>query len=191
MSQRPTRHVTDARVLAALTHPLRSQLLEILQLDGPATASVLAERTGQAVGNISHHLKVLAACDLIVEAPELAKDRRERWWRRAPSSFRWDNQDFHRDPAGAAIAYAASSMNIERHADRARTWLAASEDRREQWADAPFSIDGWARLTPAELAEVSREVLAVFQRWGNRELPDDGAERETVFLFAHGVPAQP
>lgn len=191
MSQQRTRHITDARVLAALTHPLRSQLLEILQLDGPATASVLAERTGQAVGNISHHLKVLATCDLIVEAPELAKDRRERWWRRAPSSFRWDSQDYQGDPAGAAIAHAASSMNIERHADRARTWLGAGVDRREHWADAPFSIDSWARLTPAELAEVGREVLAVFRRWGNRDLPDDGAERETVFLFAHGVPAQP
>jgi DNA-binding transcriptional ArsR family regulator len=191
MPERSTRHVTDARVLAALTHPLRSQLLEILQLDGPATASVLAERTGQAVGNISHHLKVLASCDLIVEAPELAKDRRERWWRRASASLNWDNQDFQNDPASAAIAHAASSMNIERHTNRARTWLGASEERREQWADAPFSTDSWARLTPAELAEVGREVLAVFQRWGNRDLPDDGAERETVFLFAHGVPAQP
>jgi DNA-binding transcriptional ArsR family regulator len=191
MNDRPNRQVTDARVLAALSHPLRSQLLEVLQLDGPATASLLAERTGQAVGNISHHLKVLANCELIVEVPELAKDRRERWWRRAPASISWDNQDFQGDPAGEAIAHAASSLNIERHVQRARAWLAADEDLRARWADGPFSTDTWARLTPAELAEVGREVLEVFRRWGNRDLPEDGEQRETVFLFAHGVPAKP
>jgi DNA-binding MarR family transcriptional regulator len=53
----------------------------LLRVHGPSTASAIAERTGQAVGNVSHHLKVLAVGDLIEKAPELAKDRRERWWR--------------------------------------------------------------------------------------------------------------
>jgi DNA-binding transcriptional ArsR family regulator len=69
-----------------MTHPLRRRLLSLLKLDGPSTASVLAQRTGQAVGNISHHLHALAAADLIEEVPELARDRRERWWRRTLSS---------------------------------------------------------------------------------------------------------
>src|ERR1022692_673414 len=80
------RDVTDSRVLAAMTHPLRRRLLSLLKLDGPSTASVLAQRTGQAVGNISHPLHALAAADLIEEVPELARDRRERWWRRTLSS---------------------------------------------------------------------------------------------------------
>ncbi len=48
-------------MLAAMTHPLRRRLLTLLKVDGPAMASTLAERTGQAVGNISHHLRVLGA----------------------------------------------------------------------------------------------------------------------------------
>ncbi|WP_218670811.1 hypothetical protein [Microbispora sp. GKU 823] len=52
-------------------------------------------------------------------------------------------------------------------------------------------MDKWLRLTPDELAEVSRELSAVFQRWAGREIPDDGQRRETVFVFAHGVPARP
>ena len=59
------RQITDSRVLAAMSHPLRRRLLDALSLDGPATASTLAEATGQAVGNISHHLKVLATAGLI------------------------------------------------------------------------------------------------------------------------------
>lgn len=48
-------------------------MLDALTVDGPSTASMLAKRTGQAVGNASHHLKVLAGAGLVEEAPELAK----------------------------------------------------------------------------------------------------------------------
>ena len=68
------RQITDARVLVAMAHPLRRRLLNMLKVDGPSTASVLSERTGQAVGNVSHHLRSLAAAGLIEEAPELARE---------------------------------------------------------------------------------------------------------------------
>ena len=47
--------------VAASGHPVRRRLLELLGVDGPATACQLAERTGELVGNVSHHLKMLAA----------------------------------------------------------------------------------------------------------------------------------
>ncbi|WP_370933755.1 ArsR/SmtB family transcription factor [Amycolatopsis sp. cg13] len=64
--------VRDSQVLAAMSHPLRRRLLDMLKPDGPANAS---EKTGQAVGNVSHHLKVLSGAGLVIEAPELARDR--------------------------------------------------------------------------------------------------------------------
>ena len=64
------RQITDSRVLAAFSHPLRRRLMDVFTVDGPATASMLAEATGQAVGNVSHHLKVLASAELIEEVPE-------------------------------------------------------------------------------------------------------------------------
>jgi DNA-binding transcriptional ArsR family regulator len=76
--------VSESQVLAALAHPLRRRLLAALRAEGPATAGVLAARTDQAVGSVSHHLRTLGACGLIEEAPELARDRRERWWRPTP-----------------------------------------------------------------------------------------------------------
>src|SRR5262249_7902446 len=48
--------VTDSRVLAAMSHPLRRRLLDALAVDGPSTITTLAERTGQASGNVSHHV---------------------------------------------------------------------------------------------------------------------------------------
>jgi hypothetical protein len=47
------------------------------------------------------------------------------------------------------------------------------------------------RVTDAELAQFSAEMLALVRRWADRQLPDDGRDRGTVFVFAHGVPAQP
>ncbi|GAB3810490.1 ArsR/SmtB family transcription factor [Micromonospora zhanjiangensis] len=187
----PIRQVTDSRVLAALSHPLRRRIMDVIKVDGPSTASMLAERTGQAVANISHHLKVLAGGELVVEAPELARDRRERWWRLGTPGLRWSSSDFESDPSGQAIAEAARSLNLDRHMSLARAWYAADEQEHRRWGEGPFSTDNWMKLTPAELAELGEELIAVLTRWKDRQAPDDGQTREPVFLFAYGFPAQP
>src|SRR5258708_18208412 len=102
MGEHDVRTVTDTRVLAAMTHPLRRRLLSILKLDGPSTASALAQRTEQGVGNISHHLHVLAAAGLLEEGPPPAPDRPEHWGRRTPPAPQWHLSDFTRDQAAQA-----------------------------------------------------------------------------------------
>ena len=183
--------ITDSRVLAAMAHPLRRRLLGLLKLDGPSTASVLAERTSQAVGNISHHLRALAAAGLIEEAPELARDRRERWWRRTAGALRWAPADFAGDAASDAVARAAGSLNLDYQVLLARQWLQAAEKEKARWPQGPFSTDSWMRLTDAELAQLSAEMTELILRWADRELPDDGQDRGTVFVFARGIPGQP
>jgi DNA-binding transcriptional ArsR family regulator len=191
MAEREIRTITDAKVLAALAHPLRRRLMDVLKVSGPATVSAMAEQTDQAVANVSHHLRVLAACDLVAEAPELARDRRERWWRLVNHGVRWSTADFDDDPAGQAVAAAALSLVLDRQVGLVRDWHAVRESRREAWGDAPFSTDRWLRLSPAELAAFEDELLALIARWGDREVPADGQPREPVFFFAHAVPARP
>lgn len=188
---KPVRQITDSRVLAALAHPLRRRLMDVLLLDGPATASRLAERTDQAVGNISHHLRALAAAELVVEAPELARDRRERWWRLVPGTIRWSSSDFADDPAGEAIERAAMSISLDRTTAHVRAWSSVGQDEREWWGEGPFVTAAWLRLTPDELTQFGEELLSVVARWRDRELPDDGAERRPVLASANGVPGQP
>lgn len=184
-------HIKDTRVLTAMTHPLRRRLLTLLKIDGPAMASMLADRTGQAVGNISHHLRVLGAAGLIEEAPELAKDGRERWWRRTTSTVSWSSGDFADDDAAETIALAARSINLDYQLATLRAWETAPQSEKERWPQGPFSLDSWMRVDDAELAELSAELTAVIRRWGDREIPDDGRERDTVLIFAHGIPGQP
>jgi DNA-binding transcriptional ArsR family regulator len=191
MEKPDVRQVTDSRVLAAMAHPLRRRLMDVFKVHGPSTVGMLAERTDQAPANVSHHLKVLAAADLVTEAPELARDRRERWWNLVSRGVRWSSTDFGADPADRAVADAATSLNLDRHVALARAWHAADETAQAAWGEAPFSSDRWLHLTPAELTELGQEINTVLARWADRQLPDDGVERQPVFVFVHGVPARP
>ncbi|MEV7908349.1 helix-turn-helix domain-containing protein, partial [Streptomyces anulatus] len=75
----------DTGALKALSHPLRMRLLMTVDEIGPATVGMLAEHLTQPVGVISYHLRQLANHGLVAEVPELARDRRERWWRFVPT----------------------------------------------------------------------------------------------------------
>ncbi|RNI24729.1 ArsR/SmtB family transcription factor [Flexivirga caeni] len=186
MTRSDVRTITDAATLAALAHPFRARMMDALKVDGPSTASMLASRTGQAVANASHHLKVLSEAGLVEEAPELARDRRERWWRLVSSSTRWNARDFR----GSVVAQEAAALDLQRQVDRARAWLCNAESAPE-WDGAAYATQMWLRLTPDELREVAAEVVALLQRWSERTPPDDGAEREPVFVFSQGFPSQP
>jgi DNA-binding transcriptional ArsR family regulator len=186
-----TRVITDSKALSAMSHPQRRRLLDALVVDGPSTVSMLSARVGQAAGNVSHHMKVLAAAELVAEAPDLARDRRERWWRVADKQRHWSSTTFADDPSAVVVADAAASLNLEHHMDKVRAWNANRESDRAGWTESVFSADAWLRLTPEELGALSDEVVEVFRRWRDRALPDDGAQRDPVFVFAHGVPAQP
>ncbi|WP_020664416.1 ArsR/SmtB family transcription factor [Amycolatopsis benzoatilytica] len=179
--------IRDSRVLAAVAHPLRNRLLALLKLDGPATASVLAEKTGQAVGNVSHHLKVLSEAALVEEAPELARDRRERWWRRPPGTLSWSTSDFSGDP----VAEVAEAVGLDRQTALSREWLAELETAPAAWRDAWFSTEAWLRLTPAELSELNDRVAGLFDEYAKRAAEDPSAERQPVFVFGRGFRAQP
>ena len=184
------RTINDAQALSAMANPFRGRLLDALHLDGPSTASALARRTGQAVGSVSHHLKVLAEAGLVEEVPELAKDRRERWWRLVSSGFRWSRAEFADDPAAVAAALSAESVGLRRQFERARDWLDNAE-AAGVWDDAAFATQNWLTLSPEELRTLSEEILDVLQRWRTRPTPDDEEERESVYVFARGFPAQP
>lgn len=183
--------ITDVKVIAAMTHPVRRRLLNVLRLEGPSTVSVLAHATGQAPGSISHHLKALAAAGLVEEVPELARDRRERWWRRSTPAIRWNTEDFKGDAETEAIARAAVSLNLDYQLQQLRQWDAQPEEEKARWRNGPFSTDYWLRLSDDELSALHQEIEDLLTRWEQRDVPDDGLERKPVFLFAHGVPGQP
>ncbi|GAB2472785.1 helix-turn-helix domain-containing protein [Promicromonospora xylanilytica] len=194
MASDDVRTLTEARALAALANPARSRLLDSLTAQGPATASALAERTGLAVGSISHHMRVMESAGLVEVAPELARDRRERWWRRAARSITWGRSTLPQDAESQRQAVAAEEFMLARQVERARTWLERPETD-DAWSRAELSTDSWLRLTPDELQELGDEINELVLRWkerGSRAEPGPAEEeREHVFLFARAFPSRP
>jgi DNA-binding transcriptional ArsR family regulator len=175
--------IKDAAVLKAMAHPLRRRLMDALRVDGPSTPSVLARTTAQAVANVSHHLRVLAEAGLIEEAPELARNRKEHWWRLVEARLSWNPTEFPPE-----VADAAESLGLQRQIDLIQGWLGSPAGRADPWQDSAFSSDVWLRLSPDELRELSREVDALIGRYFGRP---ESPEREPVFFLSRGFPARP
>ena len=180
--------LTETAALAAFANPARARILDALSASGPATASILAEQLGVAVGSASHHLKVLADAGLVEEAEGHSSDRRQRWWRLTHRQTRWSRAEMT-DPTARAAAYEAELVALQRQFDRARESILASDG--VETATGAFSTQNWLTLSGEELTALSEELVAVLQRWHQREIPADGAERQTCFVFARGFHATP
>jgi hypothetical protein len=183
------RRTADPSVIAAIHHPLRRRLIDLLGVNGPSTASRLAEATGELVGNISHHLKVLAAAGVIEEAPELARTRRERWWRSARASYSWSIADAGGDPAAELVAETAEEANLTHHTTKVRQWFGLRSEYDDSWVRAAFSTENWVTLTPDRLEELGTRMSELVQEYV--EAPSEGAQARPVFVFSHAVPARP
>ncbi|GAA2023243.1 helix-turn-helix domain-containing protein [Catenulispora yoronensis] len=193
------RRITDPETLKGLSHPLRQRLLRLLTQLGPSTTTILAEHLdGADPGRISYHLRELGKRGFIEEAPELARDRRERWWRVPQGAVVWSNTDF-RTPEGRIVAEAAYAQQVEDQFERLRTHAVAREGWSADWQEAATSSNSNLRLRPDELRALCEELNAVIRRWsepGRRDpslrpeqQPVDG--REHVFLFFHAFPERP
>ncbi len=160
-SGRPQRRL-DARSLRGLAHPLRMQIFELLNLDGPATATRLAERLGENTGTVSWHLRHLAEHGFIEEETGRGT-KRERWWRRVPVPNRLDTADFRHDPDSRGAVSLYLHQIVQQYFNRINDYIA--EDWPDEWRDVGTIAD-WSRLrlTPAQLRAMNEELSAVVER---------------------------
>ena len=128
----PQPAVLDSRGLRGLAHPMRVQILDLLDLDGPATATMLADSLGVRSGSTSWHLLKLAEVGLIVEVPQ-PRGRRGRWW---CSSGPWgiDHADCEDDGELADASSVVLGAVVSQHLLRATQFL--NEDWPERWRRA-------------------------------------------------------
>lgn len=175
------RRVTDPHDLRALSHPLRLRALRLLRAQGPATATALSEALDEAPSLLSYHLRTLARHGFIAEAPELANDGRERWWRALHASTRFDSTDIadDRDAQLAAQDYLRTVQTV--YADVIARWQDEHDTWSEEWQRASTASDWVLRLVPEELSALNVELEAVIERYRSQE-PAPGAELVQVVL---------
>lgn len=186
---RKVRHL-DSRALRGIAHPLRMRILGSLRLDGPATASQLAERLGESSGATSYHLRQLAEYGFAEDDPERGKGR-ERWWRAASEGTYVDN-DLARnaDPEVRGAYSTFMHEHAANHATEVATWIATERDWSADWIEASDVSDFTLDLTPELAAELKAKLHELVESY--RPLaPDAGApDTAKVRLHTHLIPTR-
>ena len=180
----PTLVHLDARQIRVLAHPLRARLLGRLRMDGPATATRLAEALGTNTGATSYHLRQLAEAGLVTEA-EGAGRGRERWWRAAHDMSSWQRDSFAGDPDAQAASDWLTSNFAHQLAERIEDWNKGVADEPEAWRAATEFSDFILRLGPEQLTEMLGELGSVIDRWRAAEA---GPDARPILLYLYPVP---
>ncbi|MEV6845008.1 helix-turn-helix domain-containing protein [Actinoplanes sp. NPDC051411] len=174
--------LSDVGAMRAMAHPLRMKILGSLRIDGPATSAILARRLNTDSGQTSHHLRQLAKYGFVLEAPDLHRGGRERWWRAAHATTSWD--DLADPEAVHALEDAAHQVWAQALAQyRAE---ASRQEWSPEWTRAASSGDYPVRTTPEGLNALMDELREVIARHSQ-----DGPGAETVTILLHAFPRRP
>jgi DNA-binding transcriptional ArsR family regulator len=150
--------ITDPEGLRALANPVRQRILMQLAVVGHARAADLAEAIGQPANSVSFHLRVLARTGMIVEAPEHARDKRDRVWKNVATSY-----NVKPTAGGAADLILRPTI----------TWLSevfARGDHESAEGDVHTFMLTTMLLTPEEGNDLVRELSELMNRWSERSV---------------------
>ena len=169
MSVEPT-PISEPERVRALAHPLRLALLDVLEEGGEATATRCAELTGESVASCSFHLRILAKYGFI--EPGERRGREKPW--RVISRQRTTRPDFD-DPASVRAVGALAELTVLAETERIRAFLADLHRLPADLRDAVGVLKSAIWATPEELQQLSRDVLALVERFAGRW--EDPAQR--------------
>ena len=178
--------VHDPRVLRAIAHPVRNRILAELSAGGPMRAADVAQELGIPANQASFHLRQLAKYGLIEEAPEAARDQRDRVWKSVDDGgLSIDVGALEKEPGGkaAATVFLRNAAGYAHHLVES----AYGQDRRPDTHRS--TMDTAVRLTKDEAAQLAAEVGELLDRWTERHRGrDDG---RTTYAFHAMLLPQP
>jgi predicted ArsR family transcriptional regulator len=169
MASRDLPKLSDVRMLRGIAHPVRNRILEELSASGPMRAADVAEQLGVPANQASFHLRQLAKYGLVEEAPELARDGRDRVWRVVHEEGVSVNlEELAQQEGGkAAITVFRKQWSAEAHDSISRA------EHAERQRDVTVAVSSSAlRLTKAEAKELAGDLNELIDGWrlkGQRE----------------------
>ncbi|MGW4501836.1 helix-turn-helix domain-containing protein [Micromonospora sp. NPDC004336] len=176
----------DHRQVRVLAHPLRMRLLGTLRLDGPATATMLAEKLDTNTGATSYHLRQLAEVGLVAEDLDRSAGR-QRWWRAAHDVTNFEPTDFDDDPDARAAVEWIQGDQVRLVVELAERWMADAPQQSPQWRDAAGMGDLVLELGPDRLQALNDELWALLMRYRDEATPGEPDAR-SVHVFYGAFP---
>ena len=182
------RRLSDPRELRALSHPTRLALLDLLDAEGPMTATQAGEVIGESPASASFHLRTLAKYGFVEEAP--GGRGRQRPWRITPETQEIREEDL--SPEGRIAADAFVQLLRQRDVERLRTWSSTRPHYPERWRRASKELRLSVHLTADELAAFTAAVTAALAPYVDRETTGERpAGALPVSIGLHAVPMRP
>ncbi len=173
---------TDPRKLRASAHPVRLDLLYLIEREGPLTASRAAELLGLTPKVCSYHLNQLGAYGVLEETGE--GKGRSRPWRLAISGITYVH-DPDEDPATTRADDAFARTMLARDAQVIETFVAERHRLPQTWRNVSTMSSNPLRLTPEQLRELGRELTEVVDRYRTMsQEPAEGAHPVHTALYA-------
>lgn len=151
MSFDSSRATSGAGDLRALSHPLRLRLMDLLELEGPMTATEAAGRLATTPSNASFHLRLLARHGFVEEAP--GGRGRQRPWQRVDRPVHVDSDQL--DDDGRHELRAVLEVMLARHRDHVLGWHRNRESYPQPWRDAAGEVHTVVHLTSDELEQLN------------------------------------
>ncbi|MEX2106609.1 MAG: hypothetical protein WD810_06890 [Solirubrobacterales bacterium] len=159
----------DQRLVRALSHPLRIQILEVLT-ERVASPSWLSEELDAGLTHVAYHTRALNKCGCL-ELVDTAQRRgaTEHFYKAAPCSFIGD-RSWRTVPR--AVRGGISAASLQTFMDKAVTALEAGtidgrDDTTLSWMPLGLDQRGWDEVT-AIMGEATDRVLAAQSRSSRR-----------------------
>lgn len=167
----PSFHITDPATLRALAHPLRQRIIWELSVRQYGRAADLAAILDEPANSVSYHLRALAKAAMVEEAPEFARDSRDRVWRMS-----------HPEGIYAPAGTPAADMLVEEQLAWIREFLYERLERQPGAARGEYL--GAAMLTEDEAKTMFMEVAEILERWrtfGAKEASEHPDSADRIF----------
>jgi DNA-binding MarR family transcriptional regulator len=177
--------LSDVQAMRAVTHPVRLALLTALAEEGSLTATSAGELIGETFTTCSFHLRQLAKYGFVEEVPGIRG--RSRPWKLTHRGVRFSTTG-QPDPQARIAAVALARLVRDQQLARLETWTQTRDAYPPAWQDAASAVQMSVYLTPAELAQLQAEVLALFlPRFQDRiddpaRRPEGSAPVEALFF---------
>lgn len=173
----PDDRSATVEMLKAYTHPLRRRIAQAIAAREYARAADLAADLDVPANSVSFHLRVLADAGLIEEAPERARDRRDRVWKAAKGAWAVGSPEHPvaDELLGGALMSALADDHIEL-LRRVMAWAPEYVAGRDPEVHGTFS-QRIMRLTSAEFTELERRVQEAIKEIEDAHDPDDPQTR--------------
>lgn len=182
----------EPAALKALAHPVRQDLIALLDEVKVVTATAASERVGMSPSAVSHHLRLLEKYG-VVERVDAGEDARERPWRLRPGGLTLS--PVAGDTSGQAAVMVLVRRQVDRQLERMAELLRYDEDGVVEDTDAAGTL-GFAftraRLSRDEARELVHRIEVILDEMRERRAAPPGNEDGLEYsLAASLLPTDP